>query len=126
MRRSGAVCGSALAGRSFCGGNFQTYWPRAPNDAPVGACILYAQARTLSDSELADRFDLLVRTGGGLFDDFDGEDAPDANDAEDDASDVGHTGKGNKLRLKPWNQRKAASSDRRDVCHFGDQELIIL
>jgi putative DNA methylase len=79
------------------------------NDAPVGACILYAQACTLSDSELVDRFDLLVRTGGGLFDDSDGDDAPDADDPEDDASDVAQTGKGNKLRLKPWNQRKAKS-----------------
>ena len=41
------------------------------NDAPVGACILYAQACALSDGELADRFDLLVRTGGQLFDDDD-------------------------------------------------------
>jgi putative DNA methylase len=79
------------------------------NDAPVGACILYAQACTLSDSELADRFDLLVRTGGGLFDDPDGEDPSDVDDNDDDASDMGQTGKGNKLRLKPWNQRKAKS-----------------
>jgi hypothetical protein len=79
------------------------------NDAPVGACILYAQACTLSDSEPVDRFDLLVRTGGGLFDDTDAEDASEADDTEEDASDTSQTGKGNKLRLKPWNQRKAKS-----------------
>jgi putative DNA methylase len=79
------------------------------NDAPVGACILYAQACTLSDGELADRFDLLVRTGGQLFDDTDDDDSEEDNGQEDDESDTGQTGKGNKLRLKPWNQRKGKS-----------------
>ena len=30
------------------------------DDAPIGACILYALSCNLSDSDLADRFDILV------------------------------------------------------------------
>lgn len=78
------------------------------DDAPIGACILYALSCNLSDSDLADRFDILSRTGGTLFDDLedaaDGEDEDEA-DAEDSDGDTG--GKGNKVKLKPWNQRKA-------------------
>jgi len=33
-------------------------------DAPIGACILYAISCGLSDSALADQYDVLVRTGG--------------------------------------------------------------
>ncbi|MFN3626149.1 MAG: DUF1156 domain-containing protein, partial [Hyphomicrobium sp.] len=40
------------------------------DDAPIGACILYALSCNLSDSDLADRFDILSRTGGTLFDDL--------------------------------------------------------
>ena len=80
-------------------------------DAPIGACILYALSCNLSDSDLADRFDILVRTGGTLFDDL--EDAEDGGaeeqpDAEDD--DVGSGGKGNKVKLKAWNQRRGRRS----------------
>jgi putative DNA methylase len=79
------------------------------DDAPIGACILYALSCNLSDSELADRFDILFRTGGTLFDELedseDGEDEQDA-DAPDDDSVSGGGGKGNKVRLKAWNQRK--------------------
>ena len=34
------------------------------DDAPVGACILYAVSCGLSDSALADQYDILIRTGG--------------------------------------------------------------
>ena len=34
------------------------------SDAPVGPCILYAISCNLSDRDLADRFDILLRTGG--------------------------------------------------------------
>ncbi len=77
------------------------------DDAPIGACILYSLSCNLSDSELADRFDILLRTGGTLFDDLDqseaAEDREDSHEADDDG---GSGGKGNKVRLKPWNQRK--------------------
>ena len=33
-------------------------------DAPVGACILYAVSCGLSDKELADTWDILARTSG--------------------------------------------------------------
>jgi putative DNA methylase len=77
-------------------------------DAPIGACILYALSCNLSDSELADRFDILVRTGGTLFDDL--EDAEDSGDEEQpdvEDDDVGSGGKGNKVKLKAWNQRRS-------------------
>lgn len=78
------------------------------DDAPIGACILYALSCNLSDSDLADRFDILVRTGGTLFDDLDGgEDADDEGDADTEDADSDSGGKGNKVKLKPWNQRKA-------------------
>ena len=34
------------------------------HDAPVGPCILYAVSCNLSDQDLADRFEILLRTGG--------------------------------------------------------------
>ncbi len=72
------------------------------DDAPIGACILYALSCNLSDGELADRFDILVRSGRDLFEED--EDAEEAGDAEEDEGDTG--GKGNKVKLKPWNQRR--------------------
>jgi hypothetical protein len=78
------------------------------DDAPIGACILYALSCNLSDGDLADRFDILSRTGGTLFDDLEGaDDAEDEGDAETEDTDSGSGGKGNKVKLKPWNQRKA-------------------
>jgi putative DNA methylase len=77
------------------------------DDAPIGACILYALSCNLSDSDLADRFDILVRTGGTLFDDL--EDAEDTGDEEQpdvEDDDAGSGGKGNKVKLKAWNQRR--------------------
>jgi putative DNA methylase len=71
-------------------------------DAPIGACILYALSCNLSDGELADRFDILARTGGDLFDEA--EDQEEDGEVEDEEEDTG--GKGNKVRLKAWNQRR--------------------
>jgi putative DNA methylase len=73
------------------------------DDTPVGPCILYAVSCGLSDSDLVDQFDLLVRTGRQSDDDEDEEtpiDAPDEPDADDEK------GSGSKVKLKPWNQRK--------------------
>jgi hypothetical protein len=78
------------------------------DDAPIGACILYALSCNLSDGDLADRFDILSRTGGTLFDDLDdAEDADEEGGADTEDTDSGSGGKGNKVKLKPWNQRKA-------------------
>ena len=77
------------------------------NEAPIGACILYALSCNLSDSDLADRFDILSRTGGTLFDDLEeseGSEGEEDSDAENAESSSG--GKGNKVKLKAWNQRR--------------------
>jgi hypothetical protein len=77
------------------------------DDAPIGACILYALSCNLSDGDLADRFDILSRTGGTLFDDL--EESDDGDGEQDDDAAEGDTeasGKGNKVRIKAWNQRK--------------------
>jgi hypothetical protein len=77
------------------------------DDAPIGACILYALSCNLSDSDLADRFDILARTGGAL-DDLDGDEEADAeDDLETEDAEFDSGGKGNKVKLKPWHQRKA-------------------
>ena len=74
------------------------------NDAPAGACILYALSCNLSETELADRFDLLFRTGGVSSDD-DGE--PDEGDADADGEAI--EGSGSTFKLKPWKQRRRPS-----------------
>jgi putative DNA methylase len=70
------------------------------DDAPVGACILYAVSCGLSDSALVDRHDLLLRTGGKAAADADGAD-------EDEDADAGEGGgSGSRVKLKPWSHRK--------------------
>jgi len=71
------------------------------DDAPAGACILYAVSCNLSEGELADKYDVLVRSGGVDRDD-DGE--PDEGDA--DAEGEAEEGTGSTFKLKPWKQRK--------------------
>ncbi len=69
-------------------------------DAPVGACILYAISCGLSDHDLADRYDLLARTGGATEAETEVE-AEVEGEVEEEES-----GKGNTVRLKPWSGRK--------------------
>jgi putative DNA methylase len=73
------------------------------SDAPVGPCILYAISCNLSDRDLADRHEILLRTGGLSHaeddEDTDGEDETDA-DAEPEE------GTGSTVKLRPWHQRK--------------------
>jgi adenine-specific DNA methylase len=72
-------------------------------DAPIGACILYAVSCGLSDNALADQFDILIRTGGKTKaedDDEEDEETPEDADAEIEQ------GTGSKVKLKPWQQRK--------------------
>jgi putative DNA methylase len=75
-------------------------------EAPIGACILYALSCNLSDGDLADRFDILARSGRTLLDelqDSDEEADPEGADtAEDEAG-----GGGSKVKLKAWDQRRA-------------------
>ncbi|MDN5347323.1 MAG: putative methylase [Clostridia bacterium] len=68
-------------------------------DVPAGACILYAVSCGLSDRELVDQYDLLVRTGGQEQDEEEEE-------AGIEAGDEIKEGTGSKVRLKPWQQRR--------------------
>jgi adenine-specific DNA methylase len=69
-------------------------------DAPAGASILYAVSCNLTDRDLTDRFDLLVRTGGKAV----VEEEPEAEDDEEEPETGG--GSGNKVKLKAWDQRR--------------------
>ena len=71
------------------------------DEAPAGACILYALSCNLSDRELSDRFDILSRPGRTLFDELEDDEA---SAGEDDA---GSGGGGGKVKLLPWSRRKA-------------------
>jgi hypothetical protein len=84
------------------------------DDAPVGACILYATACGLSDSELDKTWDILVSgkqatedTESTEEEDVDSEASVDsvssvADDSESESS-------GSQVKLKPWNQRRGKS-----------------
>ena len=69
------------------------------DDAPAGACILYALSCNLSDRDLSDRFQVLSRPGRTL------PDGPE--DGEDDEADADSSSGGGKVKLMPWNRRKA-------------------
>ena len=74
------------------------------NDAPVGPCILYAISCNLSDRDLADRFDILLRTGG--LSSADDDDEVDEGDEVADADAEPEEGTGSIVKLRPWHQRK--------------------
>jgi hypothetical protein len=68
-------------------------------DAPSGACILYAISCGLSDRDLVTTWDILIPKGGDSGED-DEEGIENADSAE-----VSDEGSGAKLRLKTWAQR---------------------
>jgi len=73
-------------------------------EAPAGACILYAVSCGVSDKELADTWDLIGFTRGKSAEESDEE----ANaDAEADPDAVEESG--SKVKLKTWAQRKGRS-----------------
>jgi hypothetical protein len=73
-------------------------------DAPIGACILYAVSCGLSDSTLANQHDILARTGGQAeAADDDAEVSSEDTDAEPEE------GSGSKVKLKTWSQRTRKS-----------------
>ena len=74
------------------------------DDAPVGACILYALSCNLSDSALAGQHDLLAQSSRGQPDGEEDEDDV-AEDAEPDEAG----GSGARLRLKPWSRRNGSN-----------------
>jgi hypothetical protein len=78
------------------------------DEAPSGACILYATACGLSDHSLETTWDILVRTSGSgnTQDEYDdNEDADPDVEIDPDAE----TDSGSKVKLKAWVQRKNKS-----------------
>jgi adenine-specific DNA methylase len=74
-------------------------------DAPAGACILYATACGLSDDALIRDWDLIVKTGGeDAADDDEDEEKSDESDEPSEES-----GSGSKVKLKAWNHRRGRS-----------------
>ncbi|MHB8898943.1 MAG: DUF1156 domain-containing protein [Thermoguttaceae bacterium] len=79
------------------------------DDAPVGACILYATACGLSDADLDKTWDLLVSTGESAADtEIDEDEDSEGEDSESENSDGGSAG-GSKVKLKSWSQRRGKS-----------------
>ncbi len=73
------------------------------DDAPAGACILYATACGISDRDLESVWDLVSHKGGGTPDEEEDEaEAPDP-DAEPAPEDNGDSG--SRIKLKIWSQR---------------------
>jgi len=78
------------------------------DEAPYGACILYATACGVSDRDLESTWDILVRSGAsGGSQDQDDEDEKVDPDAEADPNEVSDSG--SKVKLKTWAQRKYKS-----------------
>jgi len=76
------------------------------DEAPAGACILYAISCGLSDRELAVTWDLITFTKGKSGEGENGEEVANA-DAEADADIEEESG--SKVKLKTWVQRKSRS-----------------
>ena len=70
------------------------------DEAPAGACILYALSCNLADRDLSDRFDLLSRPDRTLLD------KPEDDGTGGEDADAGPGG-GSQVRLLPWTRRKA-------------------
>lgn len=78
------------------------------DEAPVGACILYATACGLTDGELDRTWNILSRSGSDSSS-SDGDNASDdSNDSDVDGDAEASEGAGgSKVKLKPWNQRRS-------------------
>jgi len=74
------------------------------DEAPAGGCILYAVSCGLSDRELSEQYDLVVRAGGGADVDSNSDDVESDDQGADEAP---QRGTGSALKLRAWNQRKA-------------------
>lgn len=75
-------------------------------EAPAGACILYAISCGFSDKELADTWDLISFTKGGSAEE---EEAGEEADADTEADPDTGRDSGSKVKLKTWAQRKSSS-----------------
>jgi len=75
-------------------------------EAPAGPCILYAVSCGLSERELTDQYELLVRSGSAAA----AEDEEEADEDEDsDADESPSSGGGGKYKLRDWRARKHRS-----------------
>jgi adenine-specific DNA methylase len=80
------------------------------DEAPVGACILYATACGLSDADLDKTWDILCRTGSDTDPSAEDDDTGDSDDSDDDGGEPEEdTSGGSKVKLKIWNQRRGKS-----------------
>lgn len=73
-------------------------------EAPVGACILYATACGLSDQELVRDWDLLAKTVGN---EVEADDVSEGDDGDDEPA--AEASSGGKVKLKAWNHRRGRS-----------------
>jgi putative DNA methylase len=76
------------------------------DEAPAGACILYAISCGVSDRELADTWDIISFTKGKAAEEEENEVEADADAEADPDADVDS---GSKVKLKTWAQRKSRS-----------------
>ncbi|MFN4243673.1 MAG: hypothetical protein ACK4PI_10605, partial [Tepidisphaerales bacterium] len=79
------------------------------DEAPVGACILYATACGLTDGELDKTWDVLIHVGSDAARAAEAEEDDTETQGEGDAEteeDDGGSGGGSKVKLKAWNQRR--------------------
>lgn len=74
------------------------------DEAPAGACILYATACGLADRDLESVWDLVSHTGGAPSDEDEEEPDPDADEEAEHNGDSG-----SKIKLRTWAQRKRRS-----------------
>ena len=75
------------------------------DEAPAGACILYAISCGISDKELAGTWDLISFTKGKSADEAEDEES----DADAEADPDAEEDSGSKVKLKTWAQRKSRS-----------------
>src|SRR6185369_15235204 len=78
------------------------------DDAPVGACILYATACGLTDAELDKTWNILSHAGGDASLSID-DDEGTGDESDSDAEPEEELGGGSKVRLKSWSQRQHKS-----------------
>jgi len=76
------------------------------DEAPAGACILYATACGISDRDLEGTWDLITSKGGASVSLANDLDDDEDSDDEDGDSDSGGTSSGGQMKLKSWLQRK--------------------
>ncbi|MFH1739556.1 MAG: hypothetical protein ABIH23_11160, partial [bacterium] len=74
-------------------------------EAPAGACILYAISCGVSDKELSDTWDIISFTKGKSDDDSESEEA----DADAESNPETDENSGSKVKLKTWAQRTGKS-----------------